>query len=382
MAVSRRSFLRTLGAGGAAVALPLPLIAARGREATVAESWRGASFLPPPEGIRIDSNENPYGPASQVLPAIRDVFGESSRYPDWTNAQLRATAAEFFKVPEDHFLFGSGSSEILKVAVETFASARRGLVTAAPTFELPTERAQDLGIPVNAVPVDAGLRLDLERMAAGAANAGLVFLCNPNNPTGTVHGGSPIRDTIARILRASPDVVVLVDEAYHEFVSDPGYRSMLPLALEEPRVVVSRTFSKVYGMAGLRLGFAVAKPDTLAKMAPHMVANGVSIPAGVAGWASLRAVGHAEREAAKNAEARAFTRRFFEEAGYKVAPSQANFLMVDIRRDIVAFRDACRKRGVMVGRPFPPLTTHLRVSMGTMDEMHRAAEVMREVLNA
>jgi histidinol-phosphate aminotransferase len=216
-------------------------------------------------------------------------------------------------------------------------------------------------------------------MAANAGAAGLVFLCNPNNPTGTVYGEQALREVIDNILRSS-EAVILVDEAYHEYVEDPSYRSFIPLALQEPRVVVSRTFSKVYGMAGLRVGFAVARPETIKRLAANILPNNVNVLAAAAAWTSMSVPGHAERQRAKNTETREFTRKSLESAGYTVVPSQTNFLMVDIRRDVKAFREACRAKGILVGRPFPPLDTHARISIGTMDEMRTATAVFADVL--
>lgn len=377
MSFSRRSFLTTLGAGGAA--LTVPWVSARGMEAALGTPPARRLPFAIPE-IRLDSNENPYGPAPAALEAIQAMFSEACRYPDAHNQHLMEAIATHLQVSADHLLLGAGSSEILRVAVDGFTSATRGLVTAAPTFELPSDRAQVLGVPVTAVPVDAGLRLDLARMAAAAPGSGLVFLCNPNNPTATVHGAGPIRETINTILGNS-DAVILVDEAYHEYVEDPDYRSFIPLALEEPRVIVSRTFSKVYGMAGLRVGYAVGQPGTLARMQRNILSMNVNVLAAAAAWTSLATTGHVAAERAKNREVKAFARRFFEERGYPVTPSATNFFMVDIRRPITGFRAACRERGIMVGRPFPPFTNHMRLSIGTMDEMRQATAVFAELLN-
>lgn len=377
MSFSRRSFLTTLGAGGAA--LTVPWVSARGMEAALATP-RGRRLPFSIPGIRLDSNENPYGPAPAALEAIQEMFGEACRYPDAHNQHLMDVIAAHLKVPADHLLLGAGSSEILRVAVDGFTSPTKGLVTAAPTFELPSDRAKVLGVPVTAVPVDAGLRLDLAGMAAAAPGSGLVFLCNPNNPTATVHGASAIRETIDTMLRNS-DAVILVDEAYHEYVEDPDYRSFVPLALEEPRVIVSRTFSKVYGMAGLRVGYAVGQPATLARMRRNILGMNVNVLAAAAAWTSLATPGHVAAERAKNREAKTFAQRFFAERGYQVTPSATNFFMVDIRRPIVGFRAACQERGVMVGRPFPPFTNHMRLSIGTMDEMRQATAVFAELLN-
>jgi histidinol-phosphate aminotransferase len=217
-------------------------------------------------------------------------------------------------------------------------------------------------------------------MADAAGSAGLVFLCNPNNPTGTVHPVDVVLAAVHRMLLASPDVYVLVDEAYHEYVENPSYASLLPLAMKEPRVVISRTFSKVYGLAGVRIGYAVGRPETLARLARHRVENTVSVLAAAAGIGSLAASGHVERAQVRNREAKAFTRTFFESAGYTVVPSETNFFMVDIRRDVRQFRAACAARGVWIGRPFPPLLTFARVSIGTMEEMQTATALFRDVL--
>jgi histidinol-phosphate aminotransferase len=153
-----------------------------------------------------------------------------------------------------------------------------------------------------------------------------------------------------------------------------SYASLVPLALAEPRVVVSRTFSKAFGMAGLRLGYAVGQPKTLERMRPHLVSNNVNQLVGKAATAALAIPGYAEKERKRNAEARSYATAFFANAGYTVTPSAANFLMVDVRRDARAFRETCRARGIEVGRPFPPLNTHSRISIGTMDEMRQASE--------
>lgn len=379
MAVSRRSFLGALGLGGAAAALPF--VTARGLEAMSAGGVHPARRSPLAIGeIRLDSNENPYGPAAEALAAVEAMFDESCRYPDASNDRLVAGIAGHLRVADDHILLGSGSSEVLRMAVDAFTTAERGLVTAAPTFELPTSRARVLGVPVVETALTPGLRLDLDAMAAAAPSAGLVFLCNPNNPTGTMHGAGDVRAVIHRILQSSADSVILVDEAYFEYVDRPDHETLIPVALASPRVVVARTFSKIYGLAGLRVGYAVGQPATLRRMARHMLANNVNVLAAAAAWTSLEVKEHAALERARNREARAATVRFFSERGYDVSPSETNFIMVDIRRDMRRFRDACRERGVLVGRPFPPYDTRVRISIGTGDEMEQARAVFAELL--
>ena len=378
MALTRRAFVRTLGAGGAGL-MSGALVGARGHEALAA----GRGLPSPAAGerlIRLDSNENPRGPGQAVLDAVRAGFDDASRYPHRFGRALPEEIARVHGIDPSHVLVGIGSGEILKIAVMAFVSPTKSLVTALPTFESPTRTAQAMKYPVHEVPVDGKLQLDLATMADKARDAGLVFFCNPNNPTGTVYGASQANDFIGKVLKASPDAIVLVDEAYHEYVHDPGYRTAVPLAMENPRVVVSRTFSKVFGMAGLRIGYAIGHPETLAKMAFWKLDQGLNMLGMHAARAAVGATGHIEREVALNHEAREFTRRAFADMGYPLPESHANFVMVDIKRDVVEFGKACRDHGIAVGRAFPPLVTSARVSMGTMDEMRQAVDVFGKVL--
>lgn len=375
MAMNRRSFLHSLGAAGAATTL-LPLVQGRGLEAAA----QGTPGVASPAEIRLDSNENPYGPAPEVLRMLAGWYGESGRYPDFVIQNLRTTLAAHLGVPEDHLLLGCGSGELLKVSVEAFVSADRHAVTASPTFETVQSRANALKLPVRAPVVDKDLRIDLDAMVAAAPGAGLVFFCNPNNPTGTLHLSAAIEDATMRVLRSAPEAMVLIDEAYFEYVDDPGYRSLIPLALAEPRVLVLRTFSKIYGLAGLRLGYVVARPDAIARMRPHLAPNNVNVLAAAAGMASLPLAAHVRTEVARNLAVRQRTTRFFTDLGYTVVPSATNFVMVDVRRPVAAFRDACRAWGVLPGRPFAPLDTHARISLGTAEEMALAEPVFRQVL--
>jgi histidinol-phosphate aminotransferase len=264
--------------------------------------------------------------------------------------------------------------------VTTFTSPTRALVTAAPSFETPAQTAETLGVPVRAVRVTADLTLDLDAMAAAARGAGMVYLCNPNNPTATVEGGELVRQFIERVVHDTPDITVLVDEAYHDYVEDPGYSSAVPLALTNPRVVVARTFSKVYGLAGLRVGYAVGRPSTMTTLERHTLDLGVNALGAAAALASLKAKGHVARERARNHEAREYTCRALVAMGVACSASEANFVLVDVQRDPRDFRAACRDRGVLVGRPFPPLETHARITIGTLAEMRQAVAVFKQVL--
>jgi histidinol-phosphate aminotransferase len=377
MPISRREFVSALGLGGTGLLTPAWLNArgAEGRSGV----WLGGPE-PAPSVVRLDSNENPNGPGTRALEALRAMFGEANRYPFAAERTLVAAIAAEHRVAEANIVLGCGSSEILKMCVDVFVTPAQHLVTAAPTFELPANFARTLGRRVAAVPVDGKLRLDLAVMGDEARGAGLVFFCNPNNPTATVHGADAVRSFVTRVRRESPGTTILIDEAYHEYVEDPSYKTSIPLVLNDPAVIVSRTFSKVFGMAGLRVGYAIAHPDTARKMQPWRVGSGVNVLGAAAAAAAIADRDHIAEEQQRNREAKAFTRAFFEKAGYTVGQSDTNFLMIDLRRDIVPVRDACQKEGVAVGRPFPPLTTHLRVSIGTMDEMRKATSVLARVL--
>src|SRR4030095_1147015 len=175
--------------------------------------------------------------------------------------------------------------ELLRTAVRLYGSSSRHLVTAAPSFEQPERMAEQLGIGVRRVPVDKDGRLDLDRMAQAARWAGLVFLCNPNNPTSTLHPARAIADFVARRRQESPDTAILIDEAYHDYVTDPSYATAVPLALEHPNVFVTRTLSKAYGMAGMRVGYAVGQPrtmDAFSRWAITFNQNSLAVAAAVA----------------------------------------------------------------------------------------------------
>ena len=380
MAVSRRAFVRAIGVGGAG-ALTLPAwVGARGLEAATASPAEAARIAQGRAILRLHSNENPNGPIPAAIRAMTGAFHTAAHYPASTEGAVRTAIAAAHGVRPDQVMLGSGSGEILRLAVQAFCSPTRHLVTANPSFETPATYARTLGLPVREVPLDAGLAIDLDRMVRESRGAGLVFFCNPNNPTGHVHGKERVDTFVRAVLAADPEVVILVDEAYHEFVDDPSYASTLPLIATQPRVFISRTFSKIYGLAGMRVGYAFGQPATLGRMDRLRLSNGVGALAQAAAIASLGEPAQMRREEELNREARAFTARWFTDAGYTVVPSQANFVLVDIRRDCRQFRDACLTQGVAVGRPFPPLTNHTRISIGTMDEMRQAVDVFRRVL--
>ncbi len=384
MPVSRRSFLdmtrrETLSSNSAG-----------GREGAVAQTAsvaaKGASPALDQGTLQLDKNENPFGPGPGAMEALARGYADAGRYP--TNARpstadLRDTIARKLGVRSENVLLGNGSGELLRIATRVYTSPARHLVAASPTFGAPEEMARQVGSPVKKVPVDKDGRIDLDKMAAAARWGGLVFFCNPNNPTATVHSFKAVADFVGRVRNESPQTAILIDEAYHDYVEDPAYGSALALALEHPDVLVTRTLSKAYGMAGMRVGYAVAQARTIETLRRWVMTFTTNSIAQAAAVASLKDQGYIDRERARNTEVRKYVTRFFNDLGFKTTDSQGNFVFVDIKRPAREFKEACAKHAVIVGRDFPPLErSWARISLGTMDQMKRATEVFASVLKA
>jgi histidinol-phosphate aminotransferase len=387
MPLSRRALFRLDEWSGAS---SLPLITARGREALVEELGPLAGeFGPiplPQEGeVRISSNENPLGPPPGAVAAIRESFLEAGRYP--TNAQpsmrdLTNALADKHGCQPDNIVLGAGSGEILKNAAHAFTNKYRPMITGTPSYLQPTRVSRFLGAEVKAIPVfRATGKLDLEAMASAARGPSMIFVCNPNNPTSTVHTASDVRSFVSTVRRASPNTVIHLDEAYHEYVTHRDYESAVGLAIETPNVFVTRTFSKCYGMAGMRIGYGVGHRDVIATLRRYSLTFNTNTPGVGAAYAALHERGFTEREQRRNTEAKKLTVDFFKRKGYDLYDSQANFIFVDLGSPAADFRSASRQHGVSVGRDFPPMQkTHARISIGTSAEMQRAVEVFEEVL--
>ena len=375
MSLSRRAFFRTAGVAGVGLAAS-DFITARGREAL-------AAGQPQPSMqkrlISINANENAYGPGPAALDAVRALVGPSSgRYP-MNGPALDAAIAKHFGVDPKNVLVGTGSTEVIKASVHAFTGANRALVAAMPTWEDPGRTARSLKAPVKDIAVDSDLRIDVAATTAAAKGAGLVFFCNPNNPTGTVHGKATVTRFVEDVLAASPQTTILLDEAYYDFVVDPSYATGIPLAMKYPRVIVTRTFSKVHGMAGLRVGYAIGHPDTLKKIASRMTSD-MNLLSNAAAAASIQDAAHIAKQRDTIRKSLEETMQVFKDAGCRVADSQANFLLADVKRPTKEFRDACEKQGVAIGRDFPPLATWARISIGTTEEMKTANEVFKRIL--
>src|SRR5215831_7305931 len=374
--LTRRTFVQAAGFGAAG------FISARGREHGLWSLLEPSLEAVEPGVICLASNENPVGPGAAVLEAVTAALGSTAaragRYDvDGSGAALVEAIAARQGVKPEHVALGCGSTQILRSCTHLFTAADRPLVVTTPTYEECAGYAAMMKRPVRPVTLDTALRVDLDRLAAAARGAGLVYLSNPNNPTATYAGARAVREFLSRVTTESPETYVVVDEAYFDYVTDPDHATHIPVAVENPRVIVARTFSKAYGMAGLRLGYAIGHPDTIKKLndwdpaVGNTTLNVLTLRAGLAAMRQDPAVVAAER--ARNTAVREFTTRWFADRGMRPAESQANFLFVDIDRPAKPFREACRAKGVMVARDFPPFeNTHCRVSLGTIDEMKKA----------
>ena len=386
MSLSRRA---VFAGGSSSSANFAQLVTARGREALVAElgPLGGESGLipRPQEGeIRLTSNENPFGPPPPAMAAIRDGFAGASRYPSNTQpnmSDLTTALADRLGCETSNIVLGAGSGELLKRVAQAYVSPERHLVTASPTYLQTSGVARYLRAEVKAISLADDGKLDLDAMADASRGAGLVFFCNPNNPTGTVHSASDVYEFMRTVQRTSPETVIHFDEAYHEYVTDPNYESVAWMACEVPNVFVSRTFSKIFGMAGMRVGYGVASGPTIEKLQSLALGMNISVPSVSGAYTALQDPSYERKEKGRNTEARQYTADFFNGLGYEVFDSNTNFIFADIGRPAADFRSACREHGVGVGRDFPPMEkTHARISIGTMDEMQRACEVFKEVL--
>ncbi len=380
--VERRAFLRWIGAAGVAaqagVLLPpgwSPAVRAAARIGPCDPARERPADAPPPRRdgvVRLSSNENPYGPCAAARRAVAEGLDRANRYPIEEREDLVAALAAKHELDGGRILPGCGSTEILRAAVAAFAAGGT-LVTADPTYEDPFDYSRPFDVKVVRVPLDDGGAHDLEAMEVAAVRAArLVYVCNPNNPTGTLVDGKALEGFVRRVSRRA---IVVVDEAYHDYVEDEKYRSMVPLVAEGLPVLVSRTFSKIHGLAGLRLGYALCGSQDLAdRVHAHLTFAGASVAAVQAGLASLADLEFQAFCRKENTKARRFLSDALAKRGYRVFPSQTNFVMFRLGTDVSDLIKPLRARGIRIGRPFPPMTDHCRVSLGTMEDLERFLE--------
>jgi histidinol-phosphate aminotransferase len=337
-----------------------------------------ASTIPSSANIvRLSSNENPYGPSPAALKAMTEGFSLAWRYPDEYADMLADELARLHSVPGNQILLGDGSGEILKLAAAAFTGRDKKIVTANPTFEAIARHAGVAGADVVKIDLASDYSHDLKKMLAAENGAGLVYICNPNNPTASITPAKELSDFLATL---SPATIVLVDEAYHHYVESKDYESVIPLVKDYPNLIVARTFSKIYGMAGLRCGYCVTQTVNISRMRTHQIFDSVNIMALVAALASLKDVDQVTRGRKLNSEVKKNICAELDTLGLRYIPSHANFMMIDLRREVRPVIDAMRNRGVEVGRLFPALPTFMRVTIGTGPEMKQFLSAFREVM--
>src|SRR6266571_5124418 len=370
MSISRRKFAQLLSAGAAAAVVRPPFSFAKPTQSVATSSTAGGNI------VRLSANENPYGPSPKAFQAITDSFGLACRYPDEHNNMLIDKLAKLNGVNHDEILLGDGSGEILKLCAETFTGPQNGkLVAADPTFEAILNNASANGAEVVKVPLTSDFAHDLPKMLA-AAKAGLIYVCNPNNPTASITPKDELRDFISK---TPPETMLLVDEAYFHFADSPNYESVIPLVKDHPNLIVARTFSKIYGMAGLRCGYCVAQKQTIDRMRSNQMWDSVNIMALAAATASLDDPDHVPNGQRLNSEAKTFTIGELDKLGYETIPSQANFIMFDCKRPVLPLIQAMKQQNVHVGRLFPALPNHMRVTIGKKSEMETFVSAFRQV---
>lgn len=376
-ALSRRQWLRTTGLGlGATVALPglLPasemsrvlggglsyrqLLDHMERDVTAARRAAGP--------IRLCFNENPFGMSPKAKDALQANWAQHTWYAPPIRDTVRETFAKHVGVPTDHVLVTQGSSEVLSILALAYSMEGGEVVAPWPTFEDLPRWAETLRAKVHKVPLDHNLDHDLYQMDARiGSSTKLVFVCNPNNPTSNLADDKALRDFVTTVAKRTP---VIVDEAYYDFVDAPGYKSMVDLVLKGESVIVSRTASKIHGLAGLRCGFAVARPDIIRKLSQY-VSGDPNVFGLHAANASLLDTEYQAFVKQKNTQGRTLLLDALAKLGKKAAPSQTNFVFFQAGRPVEQMQQYFEGKGFLIGRAFPPFTDWCRVSIGTPEEM-------------
>jgi histidinol-phosphate aminotransferase len=367
--LSRRSFFRMAAVATATAAVPIltePHLA-------YAQRRRIARELPP-DAVRIDANENPLGPCSGACAVMSSLIPEGGRYDFELTQKLIDTFAAQEGLKPEYVMAYAGSSEPLHYTVLAFTGAERSYVTADPGYEAGMYAAKFSGVKIVKVPLAADYSHDVKAMVAADPNAGVLYICNPNNPTGTITSRADIEYALANKPKGS---ILLVDEAYIHF-SD-GTPS-LDLVKADQDLVVLRTFSKVYGMAGLRCGFAIARPDLLAKIQTYGM-NSMPILAVAAATSSLQTPDLVPQRRRINTDIRSSVFEWMASNNYKFIPSQTNCFMVDTGRPGKEVMTAMAQHNVYIGRVWPVWPTYVRITVGTRTEMDKFQVAFKEVMS-
>jgi len=367
--LSRRQFAGRVGAAVGAVLVAPEII----RSVAGARQPRGAE-----SAIQLNANENPYGPSDKALAAMTRSQAIAARYPDAYESMMIEEVAKLHGVQPFNVVLGCGSGEILRMADMAFLAPGKNVVVAEPTFEAVLAYARVARGDGIKVPQTADYRHDLPAMAAACtSNTALVYVCNPNNPTGTIVS----RDEMAAFIAAVPrSAIIMVDEAYHHFVEDPRYASCFDWIGKASNVVVVRTFSKIYGMAGMRLGYAVGSRENISAMRAHATSSNSNAAVLEAALASLADATHVPKYKKMMNDTRHWLCAELNKDGRRYIPSETNFVMIDVGGDVVPVIQAFRKKNILVGRKFPSMSNWLRISIGTQKEMDAFLAGLREIV--
>ena len=330
---------------------------------------------------KLANNENNWGIPDSVMKAMEGAWKYAGRY-GYPNAGIQQAIAEFDGVKPENVMITAGSGEVLQVVGTTFLLGGKKVLGVEPSYNSVYQHATTIKSEAIKLPLTKDYRQDMGQIIdtakKRASEIGFVYICNPNNPTGVIVTKDEIKELLANI---PADMPVLIDEAYHHYVDDPNYATAMPYVNEGRPVVVARTFSKIAGMAALRLGYAVATPEIMQKMRPFSTGS-VNVLAQYGGVAALKNKAAMAEVKGKTIAGREKAAKDLKALGYDVIPSQTNFFMVHLRRDVQPVIQAFREEGVLVGRPFPPMTQHLRVSVGTPEEMDRFMVAFKKVMGA
>jgi histidinol-phosphate aminotransferase len=377
--VSRRSFMRLAG-----VAASMPILteahfawAAQqaAAPATAAPARRMRSAMPP-GAVLINANENPLGPCKVACEAIAAIAPKGGRYDiDGETEKLTKTFAAQNGLKENYIAVYAGSSEPLHYSVLAFTSPSKGFVTADPSYEAGMRAAQVSKAKICKIPLKTDYSHDVKAMVAADPNAGVIYICNPNNPTGTITSKADIVWALENKPKGS---ILLVDEAYIH-LSDA--QSVVDMVAADKDLIILRTFSKIYGMAGIRCGFALARPDLLAKLQPFGQ-NAMPITGSAAANVSLLDADLVPTRKKIIADTRNDTFAFLTANGYKFIPSQSNCFMIDTGRPGIQVISAMREKNVFIGRTWPIWPNSVRVSVGTPEEMAKFKAAFKEVMDA
>jgi histidinol-phosphate aminotransferase len=371
--LTRRSFLRGASTTFAATLATVPLMTEPKLAWAAASQTKSEDAAESSGRVLLNANENPLGPCPEALEAMAGLGARSGRYDFPASVDLAKMITLQEGLREGYLALYPGASDPLHYAVLAFTSPQHGLVCANPTYEAPGMAAAAVGSPVHSVPLRKDYKYDMHAMATADSNAGCIYICNPNNPTGSV----VTRAEIAWLLQHKPrHAVLVVDEAYIHY-SDA--ETVLDYVLDDRDIVVLRTFSEIYGMAGLRIGFAAGRPDLLARLQRYGL-NPLPLTAVVAAQASLQQKELVPARKSGNKQLRDATIAWIRKVGFGVVPSEANFFMVDVQRPGGEFAKAMEKKSVYVGRTWPIMPHHVRVTVGTADEMLLFAKAFAEVM--